>query len=239
MQSDGSVAFSLMELMRLEEERVAQERAVVRRKTEDAARARAEADDRQRDAEAMARHAEEARVASDYARSREEAGRIAGMQRAVMERARLEAEEAARGAERAHQLQHAEQLERIRQGSKTTGLRRMIWLMAFLGVAAAGGSFAFYKLEMAPAAARQQALADMAIRDAAENTRHAEAARDDATRRRDQLAADLEASKPAPPPPPVATTRDPVKTTLVPPKKHEKQRKHTKCNEGDPLCVDI
>ncbi len=148
--SDGSVTFSLKELMRLEDERVASEREEQRRREE--ARARDEGDRARRaeDEARAARQAEQARWRDEEQRAREEAARLDGMQRAIVERERLVAQHAARDAEVARLRAH--ELELARMKHVKVGAAGVPWAAAATSSLALIAAIALHYAVLSPAA---------------------------------------------------------------------------------------
>ena len=107
---DESVAFSLKELMKLEDERVDEERAALLAAERRAASERAARDEAERQARIIA---EEERARS-LAKEREEEARLEAMQRATVEQARITVEARTRADESERERAHERELTRMR-----------------------------------------------------------------------------------------------------------------------------
>jgi colicin import membrane protein len=241
--TEGSVSFSLKELMRLEEERVAAVREEARLREEEAARharaAREEAEERARAAEA--RREEEAR------RAREEEARLEGMRGAALERDRLAAADAALVAEMQRLRRHELDLERLKEG----GGARAAWSVGGVSLALLAACIASYAFALKPRADARLEQASAAAVASADAMRLAQWRLDELALRVDGLGAQLRASEErarkladdltaaraelerrgvhvVPPrgthPPPAPT---PVRDGLL----------HGPCNEHDPICA--
>ncbi len=133
---ESSVRFSLGELMRLEDERIAEEEANRRLRDELLAQ-QALAADRQRREQAEARQREEdARARAEAARVREEATRLQAIHDAEIERARHEAQSAARIEELRIQQEHERHVGAQRQEVR---VRRLSFVAAVGAVLVLGG----------------------------------------------------------------------------------------------------
>jgi colicin import membrane protein len=130
-QKESSVLFSLKELMSLEEDRIKQEEDSKRRAEEDAARARADADRRAREEEEARLHAADEKRRVEEQRGREEQAKLDAIRHAEVERARLEAENAARMEQMKHQQSHERQLAELSQDKHK---KRLTWMIVAAGV---------------------------------------------------------------------------------------------------------
>ncbi len=164
-RAEGSVSFSLNELMRLEEERVLHEREDARLRREAAQRSAEEAERTARaEADARAR-SEHLRRAEEERCAREEEARLEGIRRAVLLRERLVAEQGARDAEVLRLRQHELELVRLKQN----GTRRMAlcagWAVAAMCFVSLVACVAIYTTHLKPAAERRlaQASAESAL----------------------------------------------------------------------------
>ncbi len=161
--SEGSVSFSLKELSRLEDERVAFERDEARRRREELERAAAE-ETRRLEAAADARARQEEERLRDHERQmKEEAARHEGMKRALVERERVAAEQAGREAEVTRLRAHELELARMRR--EGSGSAKVAWSIAAVSVLALVGSTIAYAAVLRPDADRRltAARADAAV----------------------------------------------------------------------------
>lgn len=159
-QKESSVLFSLKELMNLEEDRIKSEEAERKRKEEEALRAKMDAERKAREAEeSRLRAAEEERRAQE-ARAREEAARHEAIRHAEVEKARLDAENAARIEAMRRQQEHERQLVQMKEQS---GKKKLTFMLAGLGVllvvGAVGGSIAIKNSMEATERAQAEKLA--------------------------------------------------------------------------------
>jgi colicin import membrane protein len=143
-QQETSALFSLKELMRLEETRIAEEQEQRRRQAEAAERARKEAEQAARERELARVRLEEERRRDEAARQREEAARLEAVRAAEVERVRLETVERAKLEALASQRAHEQHLAAIGAGKATKRLRWVTWLGAASLVALVGGGAALY-----------------------------------------------------------------------------------------------
>jgi len=155
--SEGSVSFSLKELSRLEDERVALEREDARKRREELERAAAAEAQRIEAAAAERAHQEEERLREHERRMQEEAARLDGMKRAVVERERIAAEQAARESEVARLRAHELELARLRR--EGGGTSKAAWSVAAASVLALVLGVVAYAAVLRPDADRQLAAA--------------------------------------------------------------------------------
>jgi hypothetical protein len=248
---EGSVAFSLLELGRLEEERVRQEREAASARAREQEEARREVERRAR-AEDETREREEAEaLRAEQRREREEAARAEAMRAAIVEKARLEAELHARSKDR--ELEHRHDVER-REAACSRREKRLARLSVAQGlalVAVLAGAAVGYEAGIAPRTERRLAglegqvverdQAIVSLRDQLASQRDAlAAARKDAAAANDRaasLGADLDRARqeldkvhksPAPHSPP-APHPGPVTGFST----------HCDPNSGDPLCASL
>lgn len=128
-QKESSVLFSLKGLMNLEEDRIRQEEDEKRKAVQLAADAKLAAERRTREAE-------EARLLAQEERRREEAARLEAIRHAEVERARLDAENAARMDAMRQQQEHERHIATIKAKGKSKQ-------QAVLTAGAMGGLLAF------------------------------------------------------------------------------------------------
>lgn len=141
-QKESSVLFSLKELMSLEEDRIRTEEADRAAQTRAQEEARRAAEQAAREAEEARIRAEEERRRSEEQRSREEGARLEAIRQAEVERARLEAEQAARMQAMAAQQQHERQLASIKTDDQKKKLRNLL-IGVVVAVIAIGGVTGF------------------------------------------------------------------------------------------------
>jgi colicin import membrane protein len=155
--SEGSVSFSLKELMRLEDERVASVREDARKRREELERA-ADEEARRIEAAAQARARQEEERLREHERTmQEEAARLDGMKRAIVERERVAAEQAAREAEVARLRAHELELARLRREGGSTS--KAAWSVAAASVVALTLGVIAYAAVLRPDADRRLAAA--------------------------------------------------------------------------------
>jgi hypothetical protein len=161
-QRESSFLFSLNELARMEEERVAREAADERARRDAALRAREEAEARARaEREAEERAREEARELAAL-RAREEAARFEAGKVAAAEEARARVAEGARAAELERRRAHAVELARVSGAEDLGKLRRRVAALAIgFGVTVAGMT-TVYVAALAP---RAEARAERLLED--------------------------------------------------------------------------
>jgi hypothetical protein len=166
--SEGSVSFSLKELMRLEEERIALARDEARAEEEERKKRAEEEAFRARELEEERNRAEEDRRQEEARRDREEAARLEGMQRAIVERERVAVQEAAHAAEMDRLRKHELELVRLRgeRGTSVLGARTA-WSVAAALAVALGACMVTYFAQMKPEADRH--LADARLEASAQS----------------------------------------------------------------------
>jgi hypothetical protein len=248
---DDSFMFSLRELARMEEDRIAREAAAERARHEAALAAQRDAEQKAREAaEARARTLDEAARAA-ATREREEAARLEATRLAAMEGARVTAEAAARAADAELHRAHALELARLHETSGTKRLRAASWAIGVGGIVAIAAMTGSYALVLKPQADQRvsQAVAQRDARDEVVADRQAKLdALEQRTKALEEENASLSKDKRAlarqvedqrvqiddlkkrpgtagvhPPPAPTGTQK-------VPPGKP--------CPKGDPMCVD-
>jgi colicin import membrane protein len=149
-QRESSFMFSLNELARMEEERVAREAAEERARKEAAARARREAEERSRaDEEAKRRAAEEAQELLAL-RAREEAARLEATKIATVEAARAAVAEGARAAELDRQRKNELNLAQVKGDRQWRRLRGWLVGVSVSFVVAVAAMLAIYAGVLAP-----------------------------------------------------------------------------------------
>jgi colicin import membrane protein len=145
---DSSVLFSLNELVVLEKERLDQEAAAMQATLDAAKKAREVAEQRALEASEAARQASLARIAAEEEHKRTEAARLVAMQAAIVERARVEAEQKARLAEMETAQAHQRALATVQVGSMRTRLRlTMAGVGALVLVVGVGGAVLFSRVQ--------------------------------------------------------------------------------------------
>ncbi len=143
--TESSVEFSLNQLMEIEADRARKEESARLAKADDEARAAAEA-------ERVAREAEEGRIAAaeqqrrdEEVRKREEEARLAAIHAAEVEKARLDAENAARLEQMKASQHHEREKLAISQDEEKKQLKKLTAQisLALVAVALLGGGVAF------------------------------------------------------------------------------------------------
>jgi colicin import membrane protein len=141
-QKESSVLFSLKELMNLEEDRIKQEESARQRQAAAENQARLDAERRARDQEEARLNAEQERRRSDEQRVREDAARLEAIRQAEIEKARLDAENAARTEQLKHQQEHERQIKALSQDKHKKRLTLIVTLSLIgLVVALVGGGW--------------------------------------------------------------------------------------------------
>ncbi len=190
--SEGSVSFSLKELTRLEDERVAFERDEARRRREELERNAADQAKRAQEAVDARARAEDERRKELERHAREEDARLEGQKRAFVERERLAAEQRARDGEVARLHTHELELTRLRtQG----GGARIAWSVAVASLVCLVAGAIAYAAVLRPDADRQLAQARADVVRSGELVKEAERQVSDLGKRVDGLAGQLQASE--------------------------------------------
>jgi fused signal recognition particle receptor len=168
---ESSLLFSLESLLETERERVQREaREAQRQRDEEMARV-AEAAERRRVAAQQEREARERREALEQERERHEQERLEAMKRAVVERARIEAEGNARLREAEQQRLHERSLAELGARQQTLRYRTFTWLSTgALVLSWAGVAFAHFGL-LEPAHQRREQQLQGIISTAAERAK--------------------------------------------------------------------
>ncbi len=156
---EGSVTFSLLELGRLEEQRVREERDEAARRLRADNEARVAAERRAEEERAVQERQQSDALRAEERLAREEAARVDAMKLAILEKARKEAEDRARADDRDRQHRRDVELSAIARRGVETRLRRIavaegIALVAVLVVASVG-----YGAGIAPRTERRVAAA--------------------------------------------------------------------------------
>ncbi len=241
MNNDGSIAVSLRELMRLEDDRVERERQTQRRRLEEEAEASAARQRQAREEELSALYAEHARQSAEAEREREMAARLDGIGRAEVERARLEARDEALATERSAEMRHAEELARLGHDLGGRRLRLVIAALTVTTVAVVAGFGAYYRLEMKPEAARRAALAEADQKSADEKVhaleRDLQRVKGEIDRAKDAMNAVAPVVRTAPAPAPVPTFRPGPANHGVVDRHIEIFTRRKVCPDGDPFCI--
>ena len=182
MSQSSSVIFSLLELERMEGERVRSQAQAAALEREARERALHESRERVRlETEGRERREAEARREIEQ-RAREEAARIEAIRRAGVEMARVAAEAQARADERERERRHELEVERARALARGGGPRGALAAAVFGAVVSAGVAMALHFGVVAPRerATASEARAELASRDVAIEDLRAQAAATDA-----------------------------------------------------------
>jgi hypothetical protein len=242
--TEGSVQFSLQELVRLEDERIREQDRDRERKAEAEHMAKARAAAEARAAEEARVRDEEERRRQDALRQQEESTRLAAIEQAALEHARWSAQMKAQSDEAERLRAHTLDLERIKQG----GARGAGWRGGFLGAAVAmtltaATAAILYNASIAPQAEKREEIlkAQVSEREAAvaklassvgEQSQRIDDLRNRLGQAREEnqkLLKELERLKPPPAPAHAAGRGGPVAAPPPPPK----------CPQWDPLCPQI
>lgn len=164
----SSVLFSLNELMNIEQDRIAEEKA------REAAKLAAEADARLR-ADEAARRMEEQRLADEQARreadamrAREEAARLDAIRIAELERARIGAERQAEADRVRLAHDHERSLALLEGDASKRRLKRTLIATALVSLAVIGAGAGIYFGKIVPEAEAERAAQDAVIRENSE-----------------------------------------------------------------------
>jgi hypothetical protein len=161
-RSDESTQFSLKELLRLEDDRVAQQARERAARELEAARQR-EVSLRRREDEAASRARAEAAEAERRQReARGEMARREAMQKAIVEQSRLEVETRARAEERELERRHEIEMARLRGDAGQASLGALLGAVLLGGVVMMGVCVAIHFVVFAPAARHR--IAELAAR---------------------------------------------------------------------------
>jgi colicin import membrane protein len=246
-QKESSVLFSLKELMNLEEDRIKKEDDDRKRTEEAENAARADAERRAREEEERRLRAEEDRKRGDEARMREEAARLEAIRHGEVEKARVEAEGAARMEALRRQQEHEKELHGLSQDKHKKRLTYIALGSGFVLVAALVGGGIFIKGQLDKTKALEAQLNNLnADRD--EIQRKLNGATNDEERARiqaelDAKNAEIENMKKNPtagpaPKPVVKPIVGPAVTTPKKPQCHMLDgTKVASCAPGDSLCT--
>lgn len=159
-KESSSVLFSLGELMRIEEQRVVEERQQVDDARAAVERARLEAEARSAAEQRARLEAERVRREAEARAEREEAARLEAMRAAAIERARIEAEEKARMLAMAAAQEHEKSLVALREDASKKKLSRLLGgSIAGALLLAAGGAGLYFGKIRPEAEAKEQATA--------------------------------------------------------------------------------
>jgi colicin import membrane protein len=138
-QRDQSVRFSLKELMKLEEERVAQQKSEGEARERAAREAKAEAERRERLETEAREHARAEEEAKRRRAESEDVARREAMQLAIVEQARVEVEARERAAERDRERRHELELRKVKMTSSSSPTMARTLLSAFVGAIVMAG----------------------------------------------------------------------------------------------------
>lgn len=153
---ESSLLFSLESLLETERERVQREAREAQRKREEEMARVAEAAERRRVAAQQEREARERREALERERERDEERRLEAMKRAVVERARIEAEGNARLLEAEQARQHERSLAELSARHQFARYRAFTWLSTGALVLSWAGVASAYFGMLEPAQARRE-----------------------------------------------------------------------------------
>jgi colicin import membrane protein len=153
---ESSLLFSLESLLETERERVQREAREAQRRRDDELRRAAEAGERRRVAVQREREARERRLLLDREREKFEEQRAEALKQAAIERARIEAESAARLIEAERARYHGLELSRIAADAKNARYRVVSWLSAAALLLVVAGCAVAYWGVLAPAEADQR-----------------------------------------------------------------------------------
>jgi colicin import membrane protein len=242
---DESVSFSLKELMKLEDERIDQEKQASAARERAAKAARDEAERRERAALAAQAAAEAAEREDARRREREEEARLEAIQRAAVEQTRITVEARTRAEEAERERSHERELSRMRlEAQRRPGLGALVG-SGLAGVALALAAFLVFFFGAAkPAADRRIAELDGTAAAAQARATSLERRVDEQSSQLALLGKQLEATRAqlaaaeaAKPPAPAPTTRGGAGPTAPPVRKPVKE---APCiDPRDPMCFDI
>ena len=153
---ESSLLFSLEGLLETERERVQREAREAQKRRDDEMLRVAEQASRRRLAQAQEREARERRQALEQERERLEEERINAIQRATVERARIETEAEMRLVEVEHTRKHELLLVKLREGQLTARYRSLTWLSSAALVLSLTGALLTYFGYLQPAQARER-----------------------------------------------------------------------------------
>jgi hypothetical protein len=244
---DESVSFSLKELMKLEDERIDQEKQV-REARERSAREAREATERKERAELAAREqaASEERERARRA-EREEEARLEAIQRAAVEQTRITVEARTRAEESERERSHERELQRMRlEGQKKPGVGALVG-SGLSGVAVALAAFLLFFFGAAkPAADRRIAELDTSAAAAQGRATTLERRVDDQaaqiatlTMQLESTRARLAAAEAVKPPAPAGPRGGGGPGPVTPPGPKKPLPKDTPCDPHDPMCFHI
>jgi colicin import membrane protein len=241
---DESVTFSLRELTKLEDERIAKEQQAREASAQAAEAAREATERRERAAlEAREREASEERARARHLEVEEEARREA-MSRAAVEQARIEVEARTRAEESDRERRHELELQRMRlEARPARGLGALVSSGLGGAAVAIAGCLVVVFAVTKPASDRRIQELDRAVAtaegraSALERRVEEQSATLAETQRALDAARDLAAPPPAPAPRPAAAT--PVKTGFVAPPPPKPPAEKPCANRFDPLCFHI
>jgi colicin import membrane protein len=235
----SSVLFSLNELVVLEKERLEQEAATMQATLDAARRTREIAEQRALEAAEAARQASLARLAAEEEHKRTEAARLVAMQAAIVERARVEAEQKAKLMELETAQAHQRALATVQVGSMRTRFRlTMAAVVTLVLVVVGGGALAFSRVQET-LRARELANQEALTRAAAEQARIAKQL-SDAQAEADRVKHEIDAARAATGAPAAHASAPHGVGTFVAPKASTNSPKQPgpacKCRAGDSLC---
>jgi len=143
-QQETSALFSLSELMRLEQNRIAEEDEQRKAKVTAEENARRESERLAREEERVRLKLEEDRRREEAEREREHAARLEAIRQAEIERARVEAEQRGRLAALSAQQQHEQKLAALKSDAGKKRLSRVLRLTLGLSTVLIVGAAALY-----------------------------------------------------------------------------------------------
>ncbi len=240
---DESVSFSLKELMKLEDERIDQEKQSREARERSAKLAREEAEQREKAALAAREKAEADERERVRLREREEEARLEAMQRATIEQTRITVEARTRAEESERERSHERELQRMRiEAHKKPELGALIG-SGLAGIAVALAAFmVFFFAAAKPASDRRIAELDNNVVSAEAHANALDRQVGDQNTKLAALTKELEdarkalaaAPAPSPLPVPAGTIRRPP-----PPPPRNPVKDETCVDPRDPMCFHI
>jgi colicin import membrane protein len=162
---ETSALFSLGELMRLEQDRIAQEEADRRARALADELARRDAEQRAREEELARIQLEQDRQRAEAEREREQTARLEAIRLAEVERARIEAEQRGRLDALSAQQQHDQKIKALETDASKKRLSRALRATLALSAALIAGGLSFYWFRVRPATQNQVASLESIIAD--------------------------------------------------------------------------
>ncbi len=238
---ESSVLFSLRQLMILEEDRLREDQEARARRAAIEAAARAEAARRARQDEEARVAAEGERRRAEDLRLREEAARLAAIDRAETVAARAEADRRGSIGRVDRDRRHEEELSRLRQDVSKRRIGRLAVACAAAVIATGGGGVWLYLGKVLPEAAAREAAHRARMADQEDEAQRLRRRLDELATRERELREKIAAVSAAPtaPPPPMAAprTRAPVGPGRPPPPRAKAIGDCVCEHQGDPMCA--